>query len=94
MKKRIIYIAAFVAFGLGLGFWSAWHDGRYDTPLYLNLPGYWLGEVFAGPVLASVLFWGVVGALFSFFLKPKLTAWIMGIYLVIFGGLTAWFYWG
>ncbi len=94
MKRKIIYIACFVAFGLGVGFLTGWHDAHYDTPLFLNLPGYLIGEVFAGPVLASVLFWGVVGTLFSLFLKPKIIAWIMGLYLVIFGGLTAWYYWG
>jgi hypothetical protein len=92
-KKQVIYIACFVAFGLGLGFWSAWH-ARYDTPLFLNLPGYWIGGFFAGPVLASVLFWGVVGALLALFAKPKLIACIMSSYLVIFGGLTIWYYWG
>lgn len=112
MKRRIIYIACFVAFGLGVGFWSVWHT-RYDTPLFLNMPGELIGEAFHGMwvrfisdtipwilnmpqvfVFTSVLFWGVVGTLFSIFLKPKLIAWIMGVYLVIFGGFTAWFYWG
>jgi hypothetical protein len=92
--KKIIYIACFVAFGLGVGFWSVWHNARYDTPLYLNLPGDLISDAFAGPVLASVLFWGVVGTLLALFVKPKLIAWIAGVYLVIFGGLTIVYYWG
>ena len=39
-------------------------------------------------VLASVLCWGIIGALFAAFLKPRIIAWIVGIYLVIFGILT------
>lgn len=112
-RRKLIYIACFVAFGVGLGFWSAWHDGLYDTPLLLNPPGYWIGVAFHGMwgrfvsdtipwlldiprvfVLSSTLFWGIVGTLFSLFLKPKLIALIMGAYLVIFGGMTAWYYWG
>jgi hypothetical protein len=37
-KRRWLYIAGFVAFGLGLGFWSAWQFRYGDTPLFLNLP--------------------------------------------------------
>jgi hypothetical protein len=111
MKRKIIYIACFVAFGLALGFFIIWHNARCDTPLYLNLPGYSIGELFwnlwvrfisdATPwimsppqvyVFASVLFWGIVGTLLVLFLKPKIIAWIMGAYLVIFGGLTIWYY--
>lgn len=44
--KKIIYIACFVAFGLGVGFLTAWHDARYDTPLFLNLPGGYDWRVF------------------------------------------------
>lgn len=112
MKRKLIYIACFVAFGLGVGFWSVWHT-RYDTQLFLNLPGEMIGDAFYGMwtrfisnpppwildlhqvyVFASALFWGVVGTLLSLFLKPKIIAWIMGAYLVIFGGLTAYYYWG
>ena len=104
VKRKLIYIACFVAFGLGLGFWSAWQC-RYDTPLFLNLPVDTLGGLLAGEaidlwvlklpqvlVFTSVLFWGVVGTLLSVLLKPKIIAWIMGAYLVIFGGLTIWYY--
>jgi len=101
--KQIIYIACFVAFGIGLGFFAAWHNSRYDTPLYLNLPASYLSIVIESVgirglsltqlnVLASVIFWGVVGTLLTLFLKPKIIAWIMGAYLVIFGGLTIWYY--
>ncbi len=112
MKKKLIYIACFVAFGLGVGFWSVWHT-RYDTQLFLNLPGEMIGVAFHGlwvrfisdtipwildipqvHVFASVLFWGVVGTLLSVFLKPKIIAWIGGVYLVIFGGMTVLFYLG
>ncbi len=39
-------------------------------------------------VISSVLAWGIIGTLLTIFLKPKIIAWIMGGYLVIFGGFT------
>ena len=43
-------------------------------------------------VLSSVLLWGLFGALLTVFVKPKVINWIVGIYLVIFGGLSVAFY--
>jgi len=39
-------------------------------------------------VLSSALSWGLLGTFFVVFLKPKIIAWIVGVYLVIFGTLT------
>jgi hypothetical protein len=43
-------------------------------------------------ILGSVLFWGLVGTLLSLFIKPKIVAWIVAIYLLLFGGLTLAYY--
>ena len=43
-------------------------------------------------VLASILFWGLTGTLLALFVKPKVITWSVGIYLVIFGGLTIWYF--
>jgi hypothetical protein len=60
-------------------------QAHYTIPWILRIP-----QV---DFLASLLFWGIAGTLLTIFLKPKVIAWIAGIYLVIFGGLTiAWFF--
>ena len=45
----------------------------------------WLCRIPQVYVPASVLFWGLLGTLFSVFLKLRIIAWIIGIYLVVFG---------
>jgi len=45
----------------------------------------WLFRIPQVYVPASILFWGLIGTLSAVFLKPRLVAWIMGIYLVVFG---------
>ncbi len=57
---------------------------NYAFPWILRRP-----QVF---VLASILFWGLTGTLLALFVKPKVIAWSVGIYLVIFGGLTIWYF--
>ena len=43
-------------------------------------------------VWTSVLFWSLVGFILIRFVKPKTIAWIVGTYLLIFGGLTIAYY--
>ncbi len=104
-------LVCFLLFGIIIGFVTIWHDQRYDTAFFLNLPGYLLGVAFHGSwtrfiseakpwimrvpqvyVLSSLLFWGLIGILLSIFVKPKIVAWIVSIYLVILGGFTIAFY--
>jgi len=119
MKKKIIYIACFLLFGIGIGFVSVWFDNNTDTIFFLNIPGTVIGdgiyyrciEIFGDPssaqahytipwliripqvyVLASGLFWGLLGALFALFLKPKVMLWIAAVYVVILGILTIVYY--
>ena len=119
MKKKIIYIACFIIFGITVGFVSIWFYNNTDTIFMLNIPGTLLGdgiyyrtiESFGDPyssqahytipwilrvpqvyVLASGLFWGILGALLSLFLKLKTMLWIAVAYIVILGVLTILFY--
>ena len=57
---------------------------NYVFPWILRRP-----QVF---ILASILFWGSMGTLLTSFVKPKVIAWSVGIYLVIFGGLSIWYF--
>jgi hypothetical protein len=52
----------------------------------------WIFKFPQGYVFASTLFWGLIGTLLSLFVKPKIIDWIVGIYLLLFGGLTITFY--
>jgi uncharacterized membrane protein YeaQ/YmgE (transglycosylase-associated protein family) len=45
----------------------------------------WLFRIPQVYVPASVLFWGLLGTIFTICLKPKIIAWMMGLYLVVFG---------
>jgi hypothetical protein len=110
MKKKIIYIACFLLFGIGAGFVSVWFDNNTDTIFFLNIPGTLIGDgiysgsikLFGDPsspqahftihwllrvpqvyVLASGLFWGLLGALFAFFLKLRVVLWIVGVYVAV-----------
>ncbi|MFC1873685.1 hypothetical protein ACFLYX_00095 [Chloroflexota bacterium] len=53
-------------------------QAHYTIPWLLRIP-----QVY---VPTSVFFWGLLGTLFMVFLKPRVVAWIMGIYLIVFGG--------
>lgn len=105
--RKIIPIVSFLFYGIIVGYGVGLYDRIHDTPLYLNIPGYLLGEAFTGLwirfvshiapwiltrpqvyVLTSILFWGLVGTLLAVFIKPKIIAWIVSVYLVIFGTLT------
>lgn len=119
MKKKIIYIACFLLFGIGVGFVSVWFDNNTDTVFLLNIPGTLIGEgiysssikLFGDPssnqahytipwllrvpqvfVLASGLFWGLLGVIFAFFVKLSVVLRIIGIYVLIAAILTAIYY--
>lgn len=81
-----------------MGIVTGWHEQRgYDTPLPINIPGHIVGEYLfnshiVGFVIASVLFWGILGTLLTVFVKQRIIAWIVGTYLLVFGGLTILYY--
>jgi hypothetical protein len=101
--KKLIYIICFLAFGIGIGFLTVWYDRHYDIFLYINMPGQMLGLVVENfwvqfdstinrppqaYIVVSALFWGLLGTVLAYLFKPKVIAWIAGIYLLIFGGFT------
>jgi hypothetical protein len=88
--RKIILVICFIFFGLVLGFLSAWFHRRYDQWFPLNVPGDFLYSFLSNYLLASVLAWVVIGTLITFIFRPKIVAWIMGVYLVVFGGLWIW----
>lgn len=52
-------------------------QAHYTIPWLLRVP-----QVY---VATSIIFWGIAGTLFTILFKPKVIAWIMGIYLAVFG---------
>ena len=44
MKKKIIYIACFLLFGIAVGFVSIWFYDNTDSIFILNIPGTLLGD--------------------------------------------------
>lgn len=52
-------------------------QAHYTIPWLLRIP-----QVY---VPASILFWGILGTLFTIFLKPKTIALIIGLYVIVFG---------
>ena len=93
VNQKIILVTSFILFGLVLGTLGAWFHRHYDMWFPFNIPGdlvYNFGFL-GGHILSSVLVWAVLGALLTLLFKPKIIAWIMGAYLVIFGGL--WLAW-
>ena len=67
------------AYGLSILFFGDPHSSQahYTIPCLLRIP-----QVY---VPASIFLWGLIGTLFAVFLKPRIVAWIMGVYLVVFG---------
>ncbi len=68
-------------YGLSIRFFGDPHSSQahYTIPWLFRIP-----QVY---VPASTLFWGLIGTLLAVFLKPRIVAWIMGVYLVVFGSL-------
>ena len=116
MKRKLIYIACFLLFGIGVGFVSVWFDNNTDTIFFLNIPGTIIGDgiysgaikllgdssssqahytiawIFRTPqvyVLASGIFWGLLGVIFAFFVKLRVMLWIVGIYVLLTAIITA-----
>ena len=52
-------------------------QAHYTIPWLLRIP-----QVY---VPVSILFWGILGTLFTIFLKPKTIALIVGLYVIVFG---------
>ncbi|RJQ39671.1 MAG: hypothetical protein C4555_02660 [Dehalococcoidia bacterium] len=50
-------------------------QAHYTIPWLLRIP-----QVY---VPASVVFWGLVGTLLAWFMKPKIIAWIAGVYVAL-----------
>jgi hypothetical protein len=88
--RKAIFIVSFILFGLVLGAVSPWFHRRYDQWFFLDIPGDFLYNYLSNHLLASVLAWAVLGSLLSLIFRPKVIVWIMGIYLVVFGGLWLW----
>ena len=68
-------------YGLSIRFFGDPHSSQahYTIPWLFRIP-----QVY---VPTSVFFWGLLGTIFAVFLKPRIIAWIMGIFVVIFGSL-------
>jgi len=68
-------------YGLSIRFFGDPHSSQahYTIPWLFRIP-----QVY---VPTSVFFWGLLGTIFAVFLKPRIIAWIMGIYVVTFGSL-------
>ena len=68
-------------YGLSIRFFGDPHSSQahYTIPWLFRIP-----QVY---VPISVLFWGLLGTIFTVFLKPRIIAWITGIYIVVFGSL-------
>ncbi len=101
MNRKTVIVSGFLAFGLVVGLFSFWmgNSNLYDTPLLINIPGEWMASAYGsrdwpGYIVGSTLFWGATGLLLSIVFKPKIIAWISGIYLLVFGGLTAYYFLG
>ena len=88
--RKIIFIVSFTIFGLALGFISLWFHRQYDQWFPMNIPGDILFMFLGSHILASVLVWAILGTLLTLVFKPKIIAWIMGAYFVLFGGLWLW----
>jgi len=67
------------AYALSIRFFGDPHSSQahYTIPWLFRIP-----QVY---VPASIFFWGLVGTIFTAFLKLRIIAWIMGLYLVAFG---------
>jgi len=68
-------------YGLSIRFFGDPHSSQahYTIPWLFRIP-----QVY---VPISVLFWGLLGTIFTVLLKPRIIAWITGIYIVVFGSL-------
>ncbi len=65
--------------------WFKISPGSGNTLWLFQDPQRWL--------FSSALGWGILGAIGALLLKPKVIAWIMGVYLVLCGGFTLFILW-
>ena len=89
---KIFVLIGFVLFGLVLGLLSRWFHRHYDQWFPFDIPGdlvlvFWIQI----DVLASIVAWTIFGILFTLLFKPRIIAWIMGLYVLFFGAL--WLIW-
>ena len=70
-----------VVYGLSIRFFGNPYSSQahYTIPRLFRIP-----QVY---VPASILLWGLIGTILALFLKPKVVAWIVGVYLAVFGSL-------
>lgn len=68
-------------YGLAIRFFG----DQYYSQAHYTIP--WLFRIPQVYVPASILFWGLIGTIFTMFLELRIIAWIMGVYLVVIGGL-------
>ena len=68
-------------YGLSIRFFGDPHSSQ----AHFTIP--WLFRIPQVYVPTSILLWGLIGTLFAVFLKPRIVAWIMGVYLIVFGSL-------
>ena len=70
-----------VVYGLSIRLFGDPHSSQahYTIPWLFRIP-----QVY---VPVSIFFWGLVGTIFMAFLKLRIIAWIMGLYLVVFGSI-------
>ena len=74
-----------------LGALGAWFHRRFDQWFPFNVPGDLFYSVpVSNYLVSSLLAWTLIGALMTFMFKPRIIAWIMGVYLVLCGGLWLW----
>lgn len=68
-------------YGLSIRFYGDPHSSQahYTIPWFFRIPQVYMP--------ASVFFWGLVGTTFTAFLKLRIIAWIMGLYLIVFGSI-------
>ena len=70
-----------VIYGLSIRFFGDPHSyqAHYTIPWFFRIPQLY--------VTVSILFWGLIGALFAVYLKLRIIVMIIGSYIVIFGGI-------
>ena len=70
-------------YGLSIRFLGDLHSSQahFTIPWFLRIP-----QVY---VPASMFFWGLLGTLFAVIFRPKIVAWIVGIYILLFGIMAA-----
>jgi hypothetical protein len=69
------------AYNLSIRFFGDPHSSQ----AHITIP--WLLRIPQVYIPSSIFFWGILGTLFAMFIKPKVIALIMALYLIAFGTL-------